>query len=129
MEASKKAGAAGNDKKNKSLLERDKSGLAVNGDKDKDKDKRSLLDNNDNDNDNKNSGVVKTKETKKMKEEKEGQYKDQKKEKEMKGLMSVVTPTGSYAPYNAQATLHLYPALWSLLLPMTVHGRVSDIWR
>ena len=31
--------------------------------------------------------------------------------------------------YNAQATLHLQPALWSLVLPVTVHGRVSDIWR
>jgi hypothetical protein len=41
----------------------------------------------------------------------------------------VRTPVGTYAPYNAQATLHMYPALWSLLLPVTVHGRVSDIWR
>lgn len=31
--------------------------------------------------------------------------------------------------YNAQATLHFYSALWSLMLPVTVHGRVSDIWR
>lgn len=31
--------------------------------------------------------------------------------------------------YNAQATLHMYSALWSLMLPVTVHGRVSDIWR
>ena len=38
-------------------------------------------------------------------------------------------PDRSYAPYNAQATLHSYSALWSLLLPVTVHGRVSDIWR
>ena len=34
-----------------------------------------------------------------------------------------------YCSYNAQATLHLQPALWSLMLPVTVHGRVSDIWR
>lgn len=34
-----------------------------------------------------------------------------------------------FAPYNGQATLHLYSALWSLLLPVTIHGRVSDIWR
>eukprot|EP00971_Amphidinium_carterae_P025556 504125-Amphidinium_carterae.1 len=27
-----------------------------------------------------------------------------------------------------QATLHLYEAFWGLLLPVTVHGRVSDIW-
>jgi STELLO glycosyltransferases len=45
-----------------------------------------------------------------------------------KGL-NVAVPKGSFAPYNAQATLHLYSALWSLLLPVTVHGRVSDIWR
>lgn len=28
-----------------------------------------------------------------------------------------------------QATLHAYDALWGLLLPCTVHGRVTDIWR
>lgn len=38
-------------------------------------------------------------------------------------------PSGTFCPYNAQATLHLKSALWSLLLPVTVHGRVSDIWR
>ena len=38
-------------------------------------------------------------------------------------------PPGMYAPTNAQATLHTYKALWAMLLPMTVHGRVSDIWR
>eukprot|EP01034_Spumella_vulgaris_P037116 gene37116-45791_t len=42
---------------------------------------------------------------------------------------TLLVPKGSYAPYNAQATLHTYSALWSLLLPVTVHGRVSDIWR
>ena len=25
--------------------------------------------------------------------------------------------------------MHMYSSLWSLLLPVTVHGRVSDIWR
>jgi hypothetical protein len=39
------------------------------------------------------------------------------------------TVTRVYTPYNAQTTLHLYSALWTLLLPVTVHGRVSDIWR
>jgi hypothetical protein len=34
-----------------------------------------------------------------------------------------------YTPYNAQATIHFYSALWSLYLPISVHGRVSDIWR
>ncbi len=33
------------------------------------------------------------------------------------------------APYNAQATLHWYDAFWALFLPVTVTGRVSDIWR
>lgn len=43
--------------------------------------------------------------------------------------LPLLVPEGTYAPYNAQATLHLYSSLWSLLLPVTVHGRVSDIWR
>ncbi len=33
------------------------------------------------------------------------------------------------SPYNAQATLHMRSALWAMLLPISVHGRVSDIWR
>jgi hypothetical protein len=44
-------------------------------------------------------------------------------------IIPLLVPAHAYAPYNAQATLHMYPALWSLLLPVTVHGRVSDIWR
>ena len=36
---------------------------------------------------------------------------------------------GTMMPYNAQATLHSYDAFWGLLLPCTVHGRVTDIWR
>jgi hypothetical protein len=36
---------------------------------------------------------------------------------------------GTFMPYNAQATLHGYDSLWGLLLPCTVHGRVTDIWR
>jgi len=38
-------------------------------------------------------------------------------------------PPNTFLPYNAQATVHLYEAFWGLLLPVTVHGRVSDIWR
>lgn len=38
-------------------------------------------------------------------------------------------PPHIFTPYNAQATVHLYEAFWGLLLPVTVHGRVSDIWR
>ena len=44
--------------------------------------------------------------------------------------MTTVAPRrGTMMPYNAQATLHAYDALWGLLLPCTVHGRVTDIWR
>jgi hypothetical protein len=45
------------------------------------------------------------------------------------GSRPLLVPAKTYAPYNAQATLHMYSSLWSLLLPVTVHGRVSDIWR
>ena len=41
----------------------------------------------------------------------------------------VILPPGTYTPYNAQATVHSRPAMWATLLPMTVPGRVSDIWR
>ncbi len=41
----------------------------------------------------------------------------------------MVLPHGVFCPYNAQATMHLYKAFWSMLLPKTVSGRVSDIWR
>ncbi|KAG7351835.1 STELLO glycosyltransferase domain containing protein [Nitzschia inconspicua] len=42
---------------------------------------------------------------------------------------ALMVPTNSFAPYNAQATLHTYPVMWALLLPLSVPGRVSDIWR
>jgi hypothetical protein len=38
-------------------------------------------------------------------------------------------PQNIVTPYNAQATLHFYDAFWALYLPVTVAGRVSDIWR
>ena len=41
----------------------------------------------------------------------------------------VLVPKHSYSPYNAQATIHTKNALWATLLPATVPGRVSDIWR
>ena len=41
----------------------------------------------------------------------------------------LMIPAGVLTPYNAQATLHFKSAFWALLLPITVHGRVSDIWR
>ena len=43
--------------------------------------------------------------------------------------MTSIVPPHLYAPYNAQATLHYPKAYWGLYLPMTVTGRVSDIWR
>jgi hypothetical protein len=47
----------------------------------------------------------------------------------LRGFSPLVMKQHQYAPYNAQATLHLYKSFWALLLPVTVHGRVSDIWR
>ena len=44
-------------------------------------------------------------------------------------LKLLKVPDRAFSPYNAQAPLHGYSALWSLLLPVTVHGRVSNIWR
>ena len=45
------------------------------------------------------------------------------------GTKSVLVPVHAYTPYNAQATIHTKNAFWALLLPGTVPGRVSDIWR
>jgi len=42
------------------------------------------------------------------------------------GVSILLTP-GTMASYNSHATLHY--ALWGLMLPVSVHGRVSDIWR
>ena len=42
---------------------------------------------------------------------------------------ALVIPRGVFAPYNSLSTIHQYEALWSLLLPKTVHKRVADIWR
>ena len=41
----------------------------------------------------------------------------------------LMIPTGVLTPYNAQATIHFKSSFWALLLPVTVTGRVSDIWR
>lgn len=41
-----------------------------------------------------------------------------------------VLPGASFAPWNAQATLfRMRDALWVSYLPISIHGRVSDIWR
>ena len=42
---------------------------------------------------------------------------------------ALLVPSHALVPYNAQATLHTAKALWAILLPRTVPGRVSDIWR
>jgi hypothetical protein len=42
---------------------------------------------------------------------------------------AVAIPAGTYAPWNAQATLFLNNSFFGLVLPVTVSGRVSDIWR
>jgi hypothetical protein len=43
--------------------------------------------------------------------------------------MSLLIPHDGYSPYNAQATTHLYSSFWGLYLPISVPGRVTDIWR
>jgi hypothetical protein len=41
----------------------------------------------------------------------------------------VAIPNGKFASYNAQSTFFTKGMFWSLYLPISVHGRVSDIWR
>jgi hypothetical protein len=41
----------------------------------------------------------------------------------------VAIDSAHYAPFNAQATLFHKNAFFGLILPMSVNGRVSDIWR
>ena len=41
----------------------------------------------------------------------------------------IVPPRGAFTPWNAQAVLLRKPSFFGLLLPITVTGRVSDIWR
>lgn len=41
----------------------------------------------------------------------------------------IILPHEVYSPLNAQASLHFEPGFFALYLPVTVHGRVSDIWR
>ena len=42
---------------------------------------------------------------------------------------TVALPHVTYTPFNAQATIIMPGAYFAMLLPYTVHGRVSDIWR
>ena len=41
----------------------------------------------------------------------------------------LITPTGVFTPYNAQATLHFSSGFFGLFLPVIVNSKVSDIWR
>lgn len=41
----------------------------------------------------------------------------------------IVLPKNKYAPFNAQATMWFPHAFMYLALPLSVNGRVSDIWR
>ena len=41
----------------------------------------------------------------------------------------LIIPTNTLTPYNAQEILHFKLSFWALLLPITVHGHVSGIWR
>jgi hypothetical protein len=41
----------------------------------------------------------------------------------------ILLPPKTLAPLNAQACIFTKSAFWMLLLPISVHGRVSDIWR
>ena len=41
----------------------------------------------------------------------------------------VLLPRGTMCPYNAQNTMYVYDAFWTLLLPATVNMRITDIWR
>ncbi|XP_063401273.1 uncharacterized protein LOC134685241 [Mytilus trossulus] len=42
---------------------------------------------------------------------------------------NIVLPKNKYAPFNAQATMWFPPAFMYMALPLSVNGRVSDIWR
>ena len=44
-------------------------------------------------------------------------------------VKQIMIPEGSFTPLNAQACLYKQSAFFMLLLPVTVQGRVSDIWR
>jgi hypothetical protein len=46
-----------------------------------------------------------------------------------KNSVPILLPPNTLAPLNAQACVFMKSALWMLLLPISVHGRVSDIWR
>ena len=49
--------------------------------------------------------------------------------KSVKSRPVLKIPTNTMTPYNAQATIFFESGFWSLYLPITVAGRVTDIWR
>jgi hypothetical protein len=48
---------------------------------------------------------------------------------EFSGEHLFLLPKSKFMPLNAQATLFYRNSFWMLFLPVSVHGRVSDIWR
>lgn len=46
-----------------------------------------------------------------------------------KTIRNVALNWGRVAPFNAQATLWMRKSFWGMILPVSVHGRVTDIWR
>ena len=50
-------------------------------------------------------------------------------QKQVKSRSLLKVPSQTLTPYNAQATMFFQSGFWSLYLPVTVAGRVSDIWR
>ena len=51
------------------------------------------------------------------------------KKQAIKSRAILKVPADTMTPYNAQATMFFQSGFWSLFLPVTVAGRVSDIWR
>ena len=49
--------------------------------------------------------------------------------KRLEETKHLMIPRGCLTPYNAQATLHFSAGFFGLFLPITVSGRVTDIWR
>ena len=43
--------------------------------------------------------------------------------------VKLIVSRRTFSPYNDQATLHLYSALWTLLLPVTIDHQFADICR
>lgn len=44
-------------------------------------------------------------------------------------VQNIALEPGVFSPFNAQATLFKKESFFTMLLPISVHGRVTDIWR